>query len=513
MHPPELLTERLFTFVQEAVAMLAKDPYPGEIPKVERPIWRQGQDGYFGFTIALEPDWGLALRGKNQDCLDSLSYEQVLPALLEHPETGYQITKRGAARKLVGVEHNTSPIYVERIAYALLGTAVTSEGRFAPDLDKFRELWSQIWESLSAEKVRYKLLAPLHDFYAELPIRLSPDLEIAKFADDEVKQCSMYGLIPRTPYGESGGAVGIRFHGHTSKVCFEENLAPAAQTKPRIDPGAFGSRSVATAHRLVEDVLAVLRLLKPGYAWSPGSILSFGNWFLYPVTQFRAGRPFQQMQYALSEQESCELEGLWKTLSERVLKQHRFMEVGLRRFSSAFDRFEPEDRIVDLFTSAESLFLQGDKELSFQLALRASKFIKHPMYTEREVFRVMRDGYNKLRSAIVHGSDTSDVKTRPLLKKSQPPSIEEESQPPSIEEFTDVVQEIMRLGLRQAVDRLGDGKRFGTAENDENRTEWWEALLFGECPDRAVDNMEKARMEKARRAQRSSRHPRTKPSP
>jgi hypothetical protein len=196
-------------------------------------------------------------------------------------------------------------------------------------------------------RVGYKLLAPPHDFHAEkLPIGLSPDLELAKLTDDEVKQCSMYGFIPRSPYSESGGAVGIRFLGCTPKVCFEKNSAPGAQTMPRIVPGAFGYRSVATAHRLVEDVLTVLRILKPGYAWSPGSILSFGNWFLYPVTHFRAGRPFQQMQYALSEQESCELQALWKTLSEKVLKQHRFMQIGLRRFSSAFDRFEPEDRIT-----------------------------------------------------------------------------------------------------------------------------------------------------------------------
>ena len=70
MHPPEPLTQCLFALLEEAVATLAKEPWRGEIPKVERPFWRRSQDGYFGFTIALEPDWTYALWGKNRDKID-----------------------------------------------------------------------------------------------------------------------------------------------------------------------------------------------------------------------------------------------------------------------------------------------------------------------------------------------------------------------------------------------------------------------------------------------------------
>lgn len=75
MQPPERLTERLFAFVQQAAAMLAQHPFASRIPneKLERPTLRRGEDGYFGFTIALEPDWGLALAGKNWDRLGSLA--------------------------------------------------------------------------------------------------------------------------------------------------------------------------------------------------------------------------------------------------------------------------------------------------------------------------------------------------------------------------------------------------------------------------------------------------------
>jgi Apea-like HEPN len=108
--------------------------------------------------------------------------------------------------------------------------------------------------------------------------------------------------------------------------------------------------------------------------------------------------------------------------------------------------------------AAESLFLKDKRdELTFRLAVLASKFVKNTAYTERQLYNTMIDAYG-VRSDIVHG--TKVRKTR-LLDRNVPLSA-----------FTDAVEEIMRCALRKATDLAHKGVKFDK--------DFWEALLFGE---------------------------------
>jgi hypothetical protein len=48
--------------------------------------------------------------------------------------------------------------------------------------------------------------------------------------------------------------------------------------------------------------------------WSPGSILSFKNWFFHPTTQFRPSRSQTVGNYTLTEPEVSQLQRMWQLL-------------------------------------------------------------------------------------------------------------------------------------------------------------------------------------------------------
>lgn len=160
----------------------------------------------------------------------------------------------------------------------------------------------------------------------------------------------------------------------------------------------------------------------------------------------------------MSEGEVPEFLELWR-LQEKGGEGFGF---SIRRFNLAFDRGLPEDRIVDLVIAAESLFLSDlgvrDRgELRFRFALRAAKFIEHPVYGEREVFRVMLRAYD-VRSRIVHGSSPEDTKL-PDNQSAQLPT------------FIDAIEELVRLGIRKGLSMKGEGRKL-------HGFEFWEDLLL-----------------------------------
>jgi hypothetical protein len=112
-----------------------------------------------------------------------------------------------------------------------------------------------------------------------------------------------------------------------------------------------------------------------------------------------------------------------------------------------------------LVIAAESLFLgdSGRGELRFRLALRAAKFIDHPSYSEPEVFKIMQQAYDN-RSAIVHGASK---------RKTALPGNNSAGRTA----FTDVVEELLRLGLRKALSMEDGGASLRTAA-------YWEKLVL-----------------------------------
>lgn len=404
--PPEALTTSLGTFVREATNLLGNDPRANPLPMLEEVFWVRQKDQYFRPDRNSKPDWELVVSSRWQ-CLQSLpAYADARRRLVSEKSVADQLDKP------VGAFGFARQITVDHILLPLVGTAVSPQKHtFEFDADAFYGKWCKFWDALSSDHLTYVLIAPLAGFYGRCPAAIAEGLQIDKLSDDEIRQCVSAGLFSPWPSMRvreisPEATVGMRWTMSIQKL---------------IGAKALEAKDEGT-HRRIDDVLTLLRLFKGGSISSPGTVSSFHGWIcedmVYPRHRSSGRRPGPL--YQLTTDEHVQLQRLWQDLTGRQLKDDRlrFSSVALRRFNFAFDRYDPEDRLIDLLIGAEALFLRDKQELALKLALRAAKFMKQSSgeYTEREVFDIMASAY-KARGAIVHGDEVGK-KLNSLAKKS-----------------------------------------------------------------------------------------------
>jgi hypothetical protein len=167
-------------------------------------------------------------------------------------------------------------------------------------------------------------------------------------------------------------------------------------------------RGPLDALHVVEDVLLVLRLLKPCDLRCTGHVAYVDEGTSPSSTQFLAlENPSRSQPFELATEDEAELLALF----DLVRRTYGRLAFPLLRFSRAFDRNDLDDKVLDLVVSAESLLLDNiderdHSELRFRFALRAAFFIESRRWTRGEVFRIMRNAYDR-RSGFVHGGRSS----------------------------------------------------------------------------------------------------------
>jgi hypothetical protein len=162
--------------------------------------------------------------------------------------------------------------------------------------------------------------------------------------------------------------------------------------------------------------------------------------------------------FELSNDEAPQFLELWRLLKAGAAR----FAFSVHRFNLAFERQGLEDRIVDLVIAAEALLLSDtgarDRgELRFRFALRAARFIPHPAYSARDVYKVMRSAYD-IRSTIVHGGSPKDT------------SLPDDASA-TLSKFVDTIEELVRIGIRKALTMTGEGARL-------RQSEYWDDLVF-----------------------------------
>jgi len=454
-------TERvLHDFVRDAVSRLSEalnDVAHQSAPAFEDYIqFERGHDGNFRerkkqirtLWPTLSPEWLHSLPDY-EHCVDCLRSDEVIGPHLDC---------------LVGTSRSTRRLEAESILTSLIYAILDDERRLTFTHEKFHSKWQELSGFFNADRIAYKSIAPLPNLVVPaFPLRLNDELVLDRLTDEEVTRCYQVGVIRPTslrfPMIEGKTAVGIRRTAFLPKQLRrgDERLElPKGE-----EEGSFGRRPYFRDDLVIGDVLSALRLFKrtqirtAGLAsWTDAPWLAGGTEYRV-LGQWPYGRGFE-----LSEGEASQLLELWRLLEEEGgAARFRF---SIHRFNLAFDRTLLDDRIVDLVIAAESLFLgdlgPGDRgEHRFRVALRAAKFIGHPSYSDREVFRVMRRAYD-VRSAIVHGGSPEDTRLP-------------DNQSADLGSFIDAVEDVVRLGLRKALSMRQDGKKI-------RQPDYWDALVF-----------------------------------
>lgn len=448
-------TERvLHDFVLGAVSHLF-EALKDSAPKFEDDTrWESGTDGHFRerkkrmWTLGplLSDEWLHSLR-EYKTCIECLKSDVVIGPHLD---------------QMVGTSMSSSRLEANNILMSLMYAMLDDEGRLAFTDERFHSEWREWVGFFGSDRITSKTVAPLPYLVAPaFPLRLNNALVLDRLTDDEVTRCYHVGVIRpdslRFPLIYRDVAVGVRRTMLLPKLIGQGN--EPQEPSETVDEGSFGNRPLFRDDLVIDDVLSALRLFKHTKIRSAG----FASWTDSPrlnaATSYRVlGQWPWGGKFELSESEVPHFIELWRLLEEGSAR----FGFSIHRFNLAFDRGLLADRIVDLVIAAESLFLsdlnvQDRGELRFRFALRAAKFIEHPNYGERDIFRVMRHAYDA-RSAIVHGG---------LPKETPLPN----NQSATLPIFIDAIEELVRLGLRKALSMKDDGKKMRQAD-------YWDALVF-----------------------------------
>ena len=112
--------------------------------------------------------------------------------------------------------------------------------------------------------------------------------------------------------------------------------------------------------------------------------------------------------YILEQNEVGEFQKFWKNLSEKNFLNFKPNGIAVRRFSSAVEKFDKEDQVIDFLIGFEALFFKHGEtaEQTHKISVRVARLLKSDFEERKKLFKEMQDIY-KIRSKIVHGDEPS----------------------------------------------------------------------------------------------------------
>lgn len=407
--------------------------------------WKIGDDG--NFRKVITPNTHI-----NETTLSG--YADVERRLLNDPTIGPQLNT------LVGTSDYQIRIEPRNVILGLLYAQVADDGAVQFSREEFAATWSRLTSFFESTQFNWTLLAPILSLEeTSLPIALSDSIALDKFSEAEVTRLVQAGLLqslsPRFPFIFGKDAVGLRIVILIPKVV--DQFARSSKSKP----SHFGKLETSRGPFLLDEVLTALRLVDAGTVRSPGSVSNVAGYFIDSALQY-TNRPYKTPAfgtYKPSASQKKEIVRVWCDLTSGVLENHPQIKASMHRYNLALDRYDAQDRLVDLVIAAEALFLNDSSqgELKFRLALRSSKFVKIPNSNQKDLFDLMKLAYD-VRSNIVHNASISKDNLKKMPDR-------------NVSKLADEVQRIMRMGIRKAIDLTNNGISI-------HRTGYWDSQLF-----------------------------------
>jgi hypothetical protein len=112
------------------------------------------------------------------------------------------------------------------------------------------------------------------------------------------------------------------------------------------------------------------------------------------------------MNYHLNNEEIKQFKEFYSSVNSRMSKmaelENRIITLAIKRFNNSYERYNHEDRLIDLMIAFEALYLPEKDELALRLALRTAVMLEKTREKRSEIYKYLKAAYNT-RSNIVHG--------------------------------------------------------------------------------------------------------------
>lgn len=431
---PEL-ERTLRAWVLEAVQRLLGSAGPEESYDLRR--WRRDSDGIYRNRERVMPVWRHA---EIEALWDLPSWAEVERTVQEDPRLEEQVGQ------LVGSDQGGRLLEMQTLGRHVLplpGEMSDVEGFFS-------RRFSELDGVLGTQELEYKVVWPLPGLSSgQFPVQLEQDVELNRMTEDELTTALNLELVQPTFPGTSilmpdeADPACLRYHYRIEKMIGDRDNERASQLVMARQALIDGVR---------ETFEQALALLFTDPITVTGQMAVAAKWNLQAgAVTFQQISPPQNVKHRrqeLDEVAAADLQAVWKQLRQPgLLQQQRALALALRRLSYQARRERIEDELVDVLVAAEALYLSDVdyEELGFRLSLRAAALANPEKVglTKRQVFDLMRAAY-KVRSKVVHG----DIpKTRDLRVAGAPVQLPE---------FVEVVERVVRQGLREALRRAAN---------------------------------------------------------
>ncbi len=418
---------------------LAANKHVLEGPSSVGTDWVRHSSNMFTLRETEVPDWAIRLSLCRHELMALPEYGRFLAALQS------DVTIARLLGTTIGSGWSAIGIYGDSIIHYLAYQFVRRCGSLRFDDSIFEQVFRELDADLHRSEFDYILVAPLFGLEAEqLPMRLTPTIEIVQLTDPEIVRCLNLGLSPAPIFSGVtlvGSGIGVR-------------IPFRAQRQIGEIPKHEFARRVDKIERLLEQVEAVihaLRLFKDGDLPAPAAVIFSEQWPIQGMTQRLGATGTSLCNYKLKADEALEFQRFWNDLQNCGEKA---IQAAIRRFGYAGERHRPEDKLVDLLIAAESLFLADTKsEVSYRLSVRFALFGGGSDYSRRELFDHMKKAYD-VRSKIVHGGNSKKEIISPKLGKVPFP------------EFVNETRQLLRISLKKAIRMAAvNDPAFGRWEN------------------------------------------------
>lgn len=414
--------------------------------------WVKQEDNTFVKRTQLVPDWGSIF----------MDAEKELKGLPEYKKCSDEIQKDQVIARhlntLVGTPLWRYSVQETRVMDGIAIRILNKQNDFKFNDEIFDHEYFKMEDAFYSPTIPCEMMVLLPGFSADVfPVELDDETKIDILMDEENIECLEHGVIVAQLGGtfSKGPMFAVRIKYQCEKVIGQESGEAASKES---------SRERSIEERLF-DVIHALRVFKAGVC-SYSAILRYSPSYLFEGISYwqplGSMAPELFIKYLLSKAETEDFRRFWNAFQSENVKNRKFLDIALRRFSYANERSRSEDKIIDLLIAAEALFLtdSGDAkergEMRFRLALRAGLFSDGEVVSKKNVYDHMRYAYD-IRSTIVHGG-------KPVLPKSK--------QDGSLEEFVKNTTEYLRTALHKAIDLAAQSKlpKGSLAE--------WDSMIF-----------------------------------
>jgi len=173
--------------------------------------------------------------------------------------------------------------------------------------------------------------------------------------------------------------------------------------------------------KLFNDVIISLRLLK-NREIIVGRLESLLFHYIEGICNFGGSRKIEELNHEPSSMNSInkyvflneDIQKL-KDIFKAVNNCNRKVEIALNRLNRVPGRKNPIDWLIDLMIGFEAIYLTGNTELSFRLAIRVARHLGKDETERKNIYNAISCAYG-LRSEILHGSENDITKSRNFKK-------------------------------------------------------------------------------------------------